>query len=147
MPSCLAPWAMLPQSTTVARIWRSRSLSRRPMRLSQFDARLAIGVPYSLIQRFYVPGIACLGDDGPLAQDATGGTRHELAQYAKDWHDRAGVRRCARILNNHARPDGEGSSRHVDLGCCRDHACRWPESSALRPDPEGSRGFRRQWGL
>src|SRR4051794_11385573 len=55
---------MLPQCTTVESIWRSRSLSRRPMRFSQFAARLAIGRPYSLIGIFDVPCIAGLSDDG-----------------------------------------------------------------------------------
>src|SRR5712691_3672244 len=48
---------MLPHCTTAKRIWRSRNLRRRPIRLSQCWSALSIGIPYIDIAIFAVPFI------------------------------------------------------------------------------------------
>src|SRR4029077_6673685 len=49
---------MLPHCTTAKRIWRSRNLRRRPIRLSQCWVDFAIGVTYIVIASFAVPFIS-----------------------------------------------------------------------------------------
>src|ERR1051325_10699624 len=53
---------MLPQCTTVARIWRSRSLRRRPIRTSQFNRGPVIGFSYSGSGIFDIPHISDQAD-------------------------------------------------------------------------------------
>ena len=52
---CVAALAMPPHCTTADRICRSRSLRRRPIRLSHCCSALAIGIPYNVIADFTVP--------------------------------------------------------------------------------------------
>src|SRR5882724_834777 len=57
---------MLPHSTTVERMCRSRSLRRRPKRLSQSRGGLVIDFAYTARGTFVVPSIAHRVDYGAL---------------------------------------------------------------------------------